>query len=70
MNFGEPQMLRDQEREEYMSKAVAVKKSTTAWESPLVTPLDEAVWQAWKAKGTETLNYVRARTESRYCKVC
>jgi hypothetical protein len=34
-----------------MSKAVAVKKSTTAWESPAVKPLDEAVWQAWKAKG-------------------
>jgi hypothetical protein len=37
----------DQERGEYMSKPVAVKESTTAWESPL----DEAVWQAWKAKG-------------------
>jgi hypothetical protein len=34
-----------------MSKAVAVNKSTTAWESPPVKPLDEAVWQAWKAKG-------------------
>ncbi|HUN81916.1 MAG TPA: DUF6804 family protein [Phycisphaerae bacterium] len=34
-----------------MSKAVAVKESTTAWESPPVKPLDEAVWQAWKAKG-------------------
>jgi len=34
-----------------MSKAVAVKQSTTAWESPPVKPLDEAVWQAWKAKG-------------------
>jgi len=34
-----------------MSKAVAAKKSTTAWESPPVKPLDEAVWQAWKAKG-------------------
>lgn len=34
-----------------MSKAVAVKKSTAAWESPPVKPLDEAVWQAWQAKG-------------------
>jgi hypothetical protein len=34
-----------------MSKAVVVKKSTPAWESPPVKPLDEAVWQAWKAKG-------------------
>src|ERR1043165_7176786 len=34
-----------------MSKAGAVKTSTTAWESPPVKPLDEAVWQAWKAKG-------------------
>ena len=43
--------MTDQEREKYMSKAVAVKESTTAWESPPVKPLDEAVWQAWKAKG-------------------
>ena len=43
--------MRDQEREKYMSKAVAVRESTTAWESPPVKPLDEAVWQAWKAKG-------------------
>jgi hypothetical protein len=48
---GGAQMLRDQERGKYMPKAVAVKKSTTAWESPPVKPLDEAVWQAWKAKG-------------------
>jgi hypothetical protein len=41
----------DQERGEYMSKAVAVKESTAAWESPAVKPLDEAVWQAWKVKG-------------------
>jgi hypothetical protein len=34
-----------------MSKAVAAKNSTTVWESPPVKPLDEAVWQAWKAKG-------------------
>ena len=34
-----------------MSKAVAVKNSTIVWESPPVKPLDEAVWQAWKAKG-------------------
>lgn len=43
--------MRDQEREKYMSKPFAVKESTTAWESPPVKPLDEAVWQAWKAKG-------------------
>ena len=43
--------MRDQEREKYMSKAVAAKESTTAWGSPQVKPLDEAVWQAWKAKG-------------------
>jgi len=43
--------MRDQEREKYMSKAVAVKESAIAWESPPVKPLDEAVWQAWKAKG-------------------
>ncbi len=34
-----------------MSDAVGVKKSTTTWESPPVKPLDEAVWEAWKAKG-------------------
>ena len=34
-----------------MPKSVAVKKSTPAWESPTVKPLDEAVWQAWKARG-------------------
>jgi hypothetical protein len=34
-----------------MSKAVAVKQSTAAWESPPVKPLDEAVWQTWVAKG-------------------
>lgn len=43
--------MRDQEREKYMSKPFAVKESPTAWESPPVKPLDEAVWQAWKAKG-------------------
>ena len=43
--------MRDQEREKYMSKAVPVNNSTTPWESPPVKPLDEAVWQAWKAKG-------------------
>jgi 4-hydroxybenzoate polyprenyltransferase len=36
-----------------MAKAVAVKKSTTAWESPPVKLLDEAVWQAWKAKARD-----------------
>jgi len=29
----------------------AVKNPATAWEPPAVKPLDEAVWQAWKAKG-------------------
>jgi hypothetical protein len=45
------QISREQEREEHMSKAVAVKNPTAAWESPPAKPLDEAVWQAWKAKG-------------------
>jgi len=44
-------MLKDQERGKYMSDAVGVKKPTTTWEAPAVKPLDEAVWQAWKAKG-------------------
>jgi len=43
-------MLKDQERGKYMS-AVAVKRPTTTWETPAMKPLDEAVWQAWKAKG-------------------
>ena len=43
--------MRDQKREKHMSKEAAAKESTTAWESPPVKPLDEAVWQAWKAKG-------------------
>ena len=34
-----------------MSDAGGVKKSTPTWESPPVKPLDEAVWQTWKAKG-------------------
>ena len=34
-----------------MSDAVGLKRSTPAWESLPVKPLDEAVWQAWKAKG-------------------
>ena len=34
-----------------MSDAVGVKRPTTTWEAPTVKPLDEAVWQAWKAKG-------------------
>ena len=29
----------------------AVKRPATTWEPPAVKPLDEAVWQAWKAKG-------------------
>ena len=44
-------MLKDQERGKYMSDAVGVKRPTTTWEAPAVKPLDEAVWQAWKAKG-------------------
>jgi hypothetical protein len=43
--------MRDQEREEQMSEEAVAKESTTAWESPPAKPLDEAVWQAWKAKG-------------------
>ena len=34
-----------------MSDAVGVKRPATTWEPPAVNPLDEAVWQAWKAKG-------------------
>ena len=33
-----------------MSGAVGVKKPATTWEPPAVEPLDEAIWQAWKAK--------------------
>src|SRR5690348_13950648 len=44
-------MLKDLERGKYMSDAAGVKRPTTAWEPPAVKPLDEAVWQAWKAKG-------------------
>jgi hypothetical protein len=29
----------------------AVKKPATTWEPPAVKPLDEAVWEAWKANG-------------------
>ena len=29
----------------------AVKRPAATWEVPAVKPLDEAVWQAWKAKG-------------------
>ena len=36
-----------------MSDASELKRSTPAWESPPVKPLDEAVWQAWKAKGRD-----------------
>ena len=36
-----------------MSVAAELKRSTPAWESPPVKPLDEAVWQAWKAKGRD-----------------
>jgi hypothetical protein len=38
-------------REIHMSDAVGQKQVTPAWESPAVKPLDEAIWQAWKAKG-------------------
>ncbi len=43
--------FKDQERGKRMSDAVGVKKSTAMWESHPVKPLDEAVWEAWKAKG-------------------
>ena len=29
----------------------AVKRPAATWEAPAVKPLDEAIWQAWKAKG-------------------
>jgi hypothetical protein len=44
-------MEKNQERGKYMSDAVGVKRPATTWEAPAVKPLDEAVWQAWKAKG-------------------
>jgi hypothetical protein len=34
-----------------MSDAVGLKGSTTTLKPPASKPLDEAVWQAWKAKG-------------------
>jgi hypothetical protein len=34
-----------------MSKGV--QESPRVWESPAAQPLNEAVWQAWKAKGRE-----------------
>jgi hypothetical protein len=46
-------MLRDQERGKYMSGAVGVKDPTTTWETPPGKPLDDADWQAWKAKVKE-----------------
>ena len=36
-----------------MSKGVEVKESPHVWEAPPVRPLDETMWQAWKAKGRE-----------------
>lgn len=36
-----------------MSDASELKRPTPAWESRPVKPLDEAVWQAWKAKGRD-----------------
>jgi hypothetical protein len=36
-----------------MSTGVGVKESRRVWEPPSVHPLDEAVWQVWKAKGRE-----------------
>ena len=36
-----------------MSKGVGVKEAPRVWEPPSVEPLNEAVWQAWKAKGRE-----------------
>jgi hypothetical protein len=44
-------MLKDQERGKYMSDPVGVKRPTTTREAPAAKPLDEAVWQAWIAKG-------------------
>ncbi len=42
-----------------MSDAVGVKRPTTTWEAHAVKPLDEAVWQAWKAKGRARDRQVR-----------
>ena len=36
-----------------MSTGVGVTESSRVWEPPAVRPLDEAMWQAWKAKGRE-----------------
>ena len=36
-----------------MSTGVGVTESPRVWEPPAVLPLDEAKWQAWKAKGRE-----------------
>lgn len=34
-----------------MSTTVGLKEVEKRWEAPLATPLDEAVWKAWAAKG-------------------
>ena len=44
-----------------MSDAVGLKRSTTTWEMPSVKPLDEAVWEAWKAKGRARDRQARER---------
>ena len=36
-----------------MSKGVGVRESPGTWEPPSEQPLNEALWQAWKAKGRE-----------------
>ena len=45
-----------------MSDAVGLKRSATKWKTPRVKPLDEAAWQAWKAKSR---NRERRGRESR-----
>ena len=36
-----------------MSSVVTVQATAAAWQTPESLPLDEAVWQAWRAKGRE-----------------
>jgi uncharacterized membrane protein YoaK (UPF0700 family) len=40
-----------EERGRDMSTLVGLEESRSAWERPLAKPLDEALWQAWVAKG-------------------
>jgi hypothetical protein len=40
-----------EERVHGMTSVVALQDSQTPWEPPAAPPLDEAVWQAWMARG-------------------